>query len=70
MYHGKEGVGILWSTNPGESRHFHLIMIDKNGFPIKENPWFRSEQQLAVGYDEPIVWDSKRGMFYAPADRD
>jgi hypothetical protein len=25
---------------------------------------------LSVGYDGPIVWDSKKGMFYAQPDKD
>lgn len=71
MYRGVEGVGILWSKNPNENRHFHLLMVDKNGFPTPNNPWFAGPNtQLSVGYDEPIVWDSKRGMFFAPADHD
>jgi hypothetical protein len=27
-------------------------------------------QSLSVGYDGPIVWDAKRGMFYAQPDKD
>lgn len=27
-------------------------------------------EMLSVGYDNPVVWDAKKGMFYAPADYD
>jgi hypothetical protein len=26
------------------------------------------DKEVRVGYDEPIQWDSKRNMWYAPAD--
>jgi hypothetical protein len=76
MYHGKEGVGILWSRDPGHDSFSgarpvgYLIVTNQHGLPV-ENPWFSDKnQQLSVGYDDPIVWDSKRNMWYAPADRD
>jgi hypothetical protein len=33
-----------------------------------ENPTGRPT--LSVGYDGPIVWDAKKGMFYAQPDKD
>lgn len=38
------------------------------GFSGVKNP--SKMQTLSVGYDNPVVWDAKRGMFYAPADYD
>jgi len=36
----------------------------KNPFKVHEHGG------LSVGYEGPIVWDQKEGMFYAPADSD
>ena len=58
--HLKEAVGVRM---PG-----YLMFPPISGivmpFRVQENG------TLHVGYEGPIVWDQKEGMFYAPADSD
>lgn len=68
-----------YSTKYGISREgtLKITNTDIDGRPRGElithgqQPWFSDpKQNLTVGYDHPIVWDKKRGMWYAEADAD
>jgi hypothetical protein len=65
-YHGREWVGVLADLD------FERRQIIGKVMPVdpKEHWRFHSHPGLHVGYDEPIVYDKSRGMFYAPADYD
>jgi len=58
--HLKEAVGVRMSG--------HLMFPPLSGivYPFRVH----ETGTLSVGYEGPIVWDQKEGMFYAPADSD
>ena len=63
-YHGSSAEGVLQQREGLRDGLFELIVKGRN-------PWFSDpNQHLSVGSDEPIKWDSKRNMWYAPANYD
>lgn len=67
-YHGIEEEGILKQRKNLRDGLFELIVKGRS-------PWLNPNRDgtpnhLSVGYDEPIRWDAKRNMWYAPADYD
>lgn len=74
-YRGVEAEGTLAEIRPIRGDGTFVGKIVTQG----KNPWLMSYKQpdgtfrqenLSVGYDEPITWDAKRNMWYAPADHD
>jgi hypothetical protein len=66
IYHGRTYVGMFsLHGKMGERITGHLVFPPLSWV---KNP--TNKTSLSVGYDEPIVWDREKGMFYAPADSD
>lgn len=62
-YRGIIRDGVLRQNKNARDGIFNLV--------VEKQPWFTNpDQHLAVGSDEPIKWDAKMNMWYAPADYD
>ncbi len=68
-------LGSIVPKNPMTDWGFHDwrrrmrdLLSGENILALGQNPmdW----RGLTVGYDDPIVWDDDKGMWYAPADSD
>ena len=62
-YQGRKWVGKLTKIQGFAGKYTAVLM------PSEKAP-YHDHGGIQVGYDEPIKWDKKAGMWYAPADYD